>query len=433
MTKFIRHRRLTTIETRFSLVSRLLWVCIGLLVPVSAFCQNVAADWNMIGRTIIVTVGKKPPSSAGIFFAYEAVAMYDAANSIERGYQPFAVNIDAPEGASVDAAVVAAAHDVLVHYFRVQQGVLDVLEANSLNQIADSQSKTDGIAVGQAVAQRWNDLRKGDGLEAPIQYVWGKGPGIWEPVPPFPPPVTPWLPYFLPFTYASASDFRSSVPPPPALNSNLWALDFNLTKSFGALNGSLRTAKETEIGQFWSDHPLAQYSSALQRLIADRKLSTMQSARLLAMTYVSYEDAIIACFDAKYHYAFWRPYTAIHDADTAENRFTTPDPSWMPLVVTPGHPEYPAAHGCAAGAFGFTIAKFFHTDAVPTHFTSAVTGTTHDFPTLSDEMQEVDLARIYGGMHYLTSVLEGNVLGKAVARHVLSNYFQPLEEQRDPD
>ncbi len=204
-------------------------------------------------------------------------------------------------------------------------------------------------------------------------------------------------------------------------------MDYNLTKNFGALNGSLRTPKETEIGQFWSDHPVAQYSSALQRLIGDRKLSTMQSARLLAMTFVSYEDAIIACFDAKYHYAFWRPYTAIHDADTDGNPYTTPDPNWIPLVVTPGHPEYPAAHGCAAGAFSVTISQFFHSDAVPTHFSSAVTGTTHDFPRLGDEVEEVDLARIYGGMHYLTSVLEGNVLGKAVARHVVSNYFQPLE------
>jgi PAP2 superfamily len=415
------------IEMKFSFVSRLISVFVGLLVPASAMCQNVAADWNAIGLTTIVTVGKKPPSSSAIFFAYETVAMYDAANSIQRRYKPFAVSVDAPKRASVDAAVVAAAHDVLVHYFQDQQGALDALEANTLSQIADSQAKTEGIAVGQAVAQRWNDLRTGDGLEAPIQYAWGHGPGIWEPVPPFPPPVTPWLPYFRPFTYARASDFRSIVPPPPALHSATWAVDYYLTKNFGALEGSLRTPKETEIGQFWSDHPLAQYSSAIQSLIADRKLSTMQTVRLLAMTYVSYEDAIIACFDAKYYYAFWRPYTAIHDADIDGNPFTTPDPGWMPLVVTPGHPEYPAAHGCAAGAFAVTIAQFFHTDAVPTHFTSAVTGTTHDFSKLSDEVQEVDLARIYGGMHYLTSVLEGNVLGKAVARHVVSNYFQPLE------
>jgi hypothetical protein len=182
---------------------------------------------------------QRDADSSGIFFAYEAVAMYDAANSIQRRYQPFAVSADAPKGDSVDAAVVAAAHDVLVHYFQDQQGVLDSLEANSLGKIADSQAKTDSIAGGQAVAQRWNDLRTGDGLEAPIQYVWGHGPGIWEPVPPFPPPATPWLPR--PFTFDSASDFRSSVPPLAVLNSAVWALDYNLTKNFGALNGSLRT------------------------------------------------------------------------------------------------------------------------------------------------------------------------------------------------
>jgi hypothetical protein len=418
------------INTRFSPVSRTLTVCFGLLVPASALCQNVAADWNAIGLNTIVTVGKKPPSSSAIFFAYEAVAMYDAANSIQRRYQPFAVSVAAPRGASVDAAVVAAAHDVLVHYFRDQQGVLDMLQATSLSQIPDSQAKTDGIAVGQAVAQQWNELRAGDGLEAPIQYAWGHGSGIWEPVPPLPPPATPWLPYFRPFTFASASDFRSSVPPPPPLNSALWAVNYNITKHYGSLNGSLRTPRETEIGRFWSDHPVAQYAPAIQCLIADRKLSTMQAVRLMAMTYVAYEDALIACFDAKYHYAFWRPYTAIHDAGTDGNPLTTPDPDWTPLVNTPGHPEYPAAHGCVAGAFSTTIGRFFHTDAVPTHFSSAVTGTTHDFATLSDEAHEVGLARIYGGMHYLTSVLEGEDLGKAVARHVVSNYFQPREHER---
>jgi len=413
------------IGMKFLFFPRFIAVCVGLLVPASGWCQNVATDWNAIANNTIVIVGKKPPSSSGIFFAYEAVAMYDAANSIERRYRPFAVSVHAPKGASLDAAVVAAAHDVLVHYFPGQQAVLDGLEANSLSQIAASQAKTDGIAVGQAVAKRWNDLRADDGLEAPIQYVWGHGPGIWEPVPPFPPPATPWLPYFRPFSYAHGSDFRSRVPPPPTLNSAIWALDINLTKYFGALNGSLRTAKETEIGRFWSDHPLAQYSPAIGRLIADQKLSTMQSARLMLMIYVSYEDALIACFDAKYHYAFWRPYTAIHDADTDGNPFTIPDPNWTALVVTPGHPEYPAAHGCASGAFEVAVSHYFHTDAVATHFSSAVTGTTHDFPKLSDEVEEAGLARIYGGMHYFTSVLEGEILGRTVASHVVSHYFEP--------
>jgi hypothetical protein len=423
----LRKQSAPEVEMKFSLVPRFISVCTMVLIPASGLCQNPAADWNAIALTTIVKVGQKPPSSSGIFFAYEAVAMYDAANSITRHYQPFAVSVDASRGASIDAAVVAAAHDVLIHYFPNQASVLDGDELNSLSQIPDSQAKIDGVAVGQAVAAQWIAMRTGDGLEAPITYVWGHGPGIWEPVPPFPPPATPWLPYFRPFTSASASDFRSKIPPPPALNSTIWAIDYNLTKNFGGLNSSLRTAKETEIGRFWSDHPLAQYSSAMQRLIADHTLSTMQTARLLAMNYVTYEDAIVACFDAKYYYAFWRPFTAIHAADTDGNPFTTPDTNWMPLITTPGHPEYPAAHGCAAGAFDFTVAQFFHTEAVPTHFTSTVTGTTHDFSKLSDEMQEVNLSRIYGGVHYLTSMLEGNALGKAVAQHALSTNFKPLD------
>ena len=148
---------------------------------------------------------------------------------------------------------------------------------------------------------------------------------------------------------------------------------------------------------------------------------------MLAMTYVSLADALVACFDAKYHYAFWRPYTAIHDADTDGNPFTVPDPNWMPLVTTPGHPEYPAAHGCGTEAVTLALASFFRTDQVPTHFSSTLTGTTHDFARLSDVVYEVVLARIYGAMNYLTSVLQGNVLGKAVAKHVVSNNFRQLD------
>ena len=173
--------------------------------------------------------------------------------------------------------------------------------------------------MGQAVAAQWIALRANDGLEAPIQFVWGHGPGIWEPVPPFPPPATPWMASFKPFTYENASDFLSSITPPLPLASREWADDYNLTKAYGALNGSARTPKETEIGLFWTDFPAAIFSRAMRSLISENKLDTAESARLAAMQYVSLADSLIACFNGKYHYAFWRPYTAIHDSDTSIN------------------------------------------------------------------------------------------------------------------
>jgi PAP2 superfamily len=215
--------------------------------------------------------------------------------------------------------------------------------------------------------------------------------------------------------------------PPPALSSQEWVADFNLTKAYGALNSTVRTASQTEIGRFWADHTGAQYSRAFRNLVATQHLGTADAARLGAMQYVALADSLTACFDAKYHFAFWRPYTAIHDADTDGNPDTVADPNWVPLDPTPGHPEYPAAHGCATEALMDTLTAFFGTNQVPYTVTSNVTATTHNFSSFRDVVREVDAARIYGGMHYHHSVVQGNVLGRKVAHHILKNYFLPAE------
>jgi PAP2 superfamily len=145
---------------------------------------------------------------------------------------------------------------------------------------------------------------------------------------------------------------------------------------------------------------------------------------LAAMQYVSVADSLVACFNAKYHYGFWRPYTAIHNADTDGNPKTVADTNWLPLDPTPGHPEYPAAHGCATQALAVALRTYFHTDRIHYQVTSNVTATTHDFQRFADLVTEVDLARIFGGMHYAHSVLQGNVMGAAVACHVLRSHFQ---------
>src|SRR5262249_36307864 len=155
---------------------------------------------------------------------------------------------------------------------------------------------------------------------------------------------------FKPFGLHSADQFLADLYGPPPLRSRAWARNFNLTKDYGALNSTVRTPAQTEIGRFWTDNAVTQYSGAFRGLIVSQGLNTAASARLAAMYSVVASDAITACMNAKYHFAFWRPYTAIHDADTDDNRNTEPDPNWMPLAVTPGHPEYPANHGCATEA-----------------------------------------------------------------------------------
>jgi len=410
-------------------------VVLGLAVASQCGAQNAVVAWHAIMESTVAGGGRKN-AVALPYYAYVDVAMYDAATAIDRRFHPFAVRFDAPRGASEDAAAASAAHDVLVHYFPSQTTTLDAALASSLAGIADGQRKTDGIHVGQAVAAQWLALRSGDGLEAPLTYTPGHGPGIWEPVPtyPAPPPNTPpapvgvWMTQFKPFALMSADQFLADIPPPPPLKSAVWARNFNLTKTYGEQNSTVRSAAQTEIGRFWTDDAAAQYSRAFRTLVGTQRLGTAAAARLAAMYSVVASDAVTACMNAKYHFAFWRPYTAIHDADTDGNPDTVADPNWVPLAVTPGHPEYPANHGCVTEAVMDALTAFFDTNEIPYSVTSAVTGTTHSFNSFEDVVTEVDNARIYGGMHYRHSVKQGNRLGRRVTEYVLTHHFKAIDE-----
>jgi hypothetical protein len=408
-----------------------LGLVLGLVLGSQSSAQNAVVDWHAVMESSVASTGRKNVVALP-YFAYVDVAMYDAVNSIDRRDRPFALSVHAPHGASKDAAAASAAHDVLTHYFPAQAPIFDAALSASLAAIPDGQSKTDGIDVGKAVAAQWLMLRTGDGLEAPIVYTPGHGPGIWEPVPtyPAPPPNTPpapvgvWMTQFKPFAMRSADQFLADVRPPLALAGAAWARDFNRTKNYGALNSSVRTPQQTEIGLFWTDNAAAQYSRAFRALVADQGLDTAAAARLAAMYSVAASDAGTACMNAKYHFAFWRPYTAIHDADTDGNPATVADPNWVPLAATPGHPEYPANHGCVTEAVMDAMTAFFDTDEIPYSVTSTVTGTTHSFTSFEDVVREVDDARIFGGMHFHHSVKEGNRLGRMVTEYMVKTRFR---------
>jgi hypothetical protein len=421
--------------TIMSIFHRTIWipaVALGLASVSLSGAQNAVVAWHAVMESSVAGSGRNN-AVALPYYAYVDVAMYDAVTAIDRRFQPFAVRVDAAKGASEDAAAASAARDVLVHYFPSQAATLDAALASSLASIADGQSKTDGILVGRAVATQWLALRSGDGLEASLTYTPGHGPGIWEPVPtyPAPPPNTPpapggvWMTQFKPFALVSGDQFLGDIPPPPPLKSTAWASNFNLTKAYGELNSNVRTAAQTEIGRFWTDDAAAQYSRAFRALVASQRLSTAAAARLAAMYSVAASDAVTVCMNAKYHFAFWRPYTAIHDADTDANRDTVADPNWVPLAVTPGHPEYPANHGCVTQAVMDALTAFFDTDEIPYSVTSAVTRTTHSFNSFGDVVTEVNNARIYGGMHFRHSVKQGNRLGRLVTEYMLRHHFKP--------
>jgi hypothetical protein len=229
-----------------------------------------------------------------------------------------------------------------------------------------------------------------------------------------------------PFTFDDPAEYMPDEGP-PALSSKTWADDYNQVKALGAINSTVRTPAQTEIGLFWTEHPGAQYGALLQLLAMQENLSLLESARLMAMSYATMADSYIGCFNSKYHFSFWRPVTAIRNGGIDGNPETIADPTWTPLGVTPGHPEYPSAHGCVTGGLAAALQAYFGTPNIQISVSSSVTGTTHHFTNSHDLQREVEYARIYTGFHYHHSMVQGFVLGHKVAHHIAAKYFRPVK------
>jgi hypothetical protein len=397
--------------------------------PVVAVPGTIARTWNDIANNAIVTVGGNAPSAAAYLLGIVQVAVYDAVNSIDRTHVPFAADVTAPAGADAEAAVAQAAHDILVLLVPAQQASLDASLASSLDAIPDGQAKTDGIWVGQQAAAIVFQSREGDGRFASVPYTFGPAdPGVFQPIPPAnAPPLAPWNAHVRPLTMTAPSQFRPE--PPPALTSPQWTTAFNLTKSLGQNTSTTRTAAQTEIARFWAESTPRQWNRAIRGYAAQESLNLVDTARLLAITNVAMSDSYIACWDGKYFYNFWRPITAIRAGDGDGNPNTAGDPTWTPIVGTPNHPEYPAAHGCVSTAAAQALVKLFPGGAVSFTMDSTVADTiVHHYTSFSAAGDEAGIARIYGGMHYDFSVQVGQRMGKQVANHIWdAGFFAHVE------
>jgi hypothetical protein len=408
----------------------LLWTVVTAAIPLAA--SNVVTDWTTIASTTVVKNGGKTPGSSGVWFAYTSLAVYDAVNTITGQYQPFYYHGTAPQNASIESAAVAAAHRILVNYFPAQQSGLDAQFASSLAAIgADATAKDAGVAVGEAAAASLIAARTGDGLEANVPYVPGSGAGVWIPTPPaFAAAATPWLAQMRPFTMTTASDFRPDGPTP--LGSEAWKRDYNLTHLLGGANSTLRSAAETEIGIFWTEHTGQQYARAFGYLADNYGLNVPDTARMMATLWTGFADAIIGCWDAKFTYSFWRPVTAINAG--GGNSSLQADSAWLPLAATPNHPEYPTAHGCITSAVTTALAGYFGTTRIhivmdSTAFQDGVH--THTFEDTRDWIDEVFWARMYAGIHFYHSLEDGRQLGTTIARAMLRTHFGPLHGNPD--
>jgi hypothetical protein len=415
---------------------RLLSVIVAALAVLgTAAAQNAVTDWNNIAITTalaasqVTAPGSNAPGGSIIYLTYVHLAIYDAVNAIDHRFESYGPDIPAAAGASKEAATIEAAYRMLLYLFPDQTATLTTQYNAALAVIANGTPKTNGIQVGQAAATSIIALRTGDGRGASVPYTWPSvpTPGVWIPTPPaFTAPAMPWVSKMVPFTMSNPSQFRPE--PPPALTSTEWADDYNQVKALGAINSIVRTPEQTEIGLFWTDHTGRQYSRAFRALVVARGLDITDSAHLLAVLYTAGADALIGCWDAKFHYSFWRPVTAIRNGDIDGNPDTVPDPLWTPLGTTPSHPEYPSAHGCVTGSIATALKKFFGSPHVTLVITSPITNTTHTFTSTNDLEREVEDARIYAGIHYHHSVVQGVVLGKKVSDQLSGNFFQPLSK-----
>jgi hypothetical protein len=395
-----------------------------------ALAQNAVTEWNDIAVTTTLAgnsaIPPNIPNGMALYLGYVHLATHDAVNAIEHRFQSYGPPFNAPAEASAATAVAAAAYLTLQYHFPAQAAMLTAQYNASLAAIPN-QGKAEGVMAGFRAAIQIIAMRANDGSGASIPYTYPVAPvaGVWIPTPPaFAAPITPWMGKMVPFTMHSASQFLPD--PPPSLSSGEWARDFNQVKEIGAANSTVRTPEQTEIARFWTENTTVQYARSLRNLAAQHGLDLADTARLFALVWTSSADALIGCWNAKYTYSFWRPVTAIRNADLDGDPATAADPAWTPLVNTPGHPEYPSAHGCFTGAVAHTLKEYFGDRNFSFPVTSTVTNTLHDFQSARELEQQVGEARIYAGIHYHTSVVQGIKIGRKVSHQMFREFFKPL-------
>lgn len=401
---------------------------VALIVLPGIAAADIVTDWSLIATQAVVTKGGR---AGAVEFAIVQAAVFDAVNSIDRRYAAYKVDrASLGRGASPEAAAAAAAHRALVGLFPEQSVTLDAAYASSLAKLPNDARKTRGIALGEEVASVILALRANDGRDAAVPpYVFGYGPGVYQQTTPFPPtgqPINTFLPGVTPMVISSPFTFR--VYGPPGLTSARYTRDLAEVRKWGSLNSTVRTETQSEIARFHTENPNQFWGRNLSNFVASRNLGTAKSARLMALFAFAQADALIACFDAKYVYNFWRPSTAIQQADTDGNAATQADPAWVPYQNTPPHPEYPAAHGCVAGAVAQTMEDFFGPQRLKVVFDSTVTGLTHKYDYPDDLVDEIVDARVYGGMHFRNSVHHGAALGRSIAKWNAGHALQPRND-----
>jgi len=384
---------------------------------------DVVTDWNIkAGEVVVEARLAAPPANRVLAIVHASV--YEAVNAITKRYPGSGLPIAAAPGASVEAAVAAANHVALAKLLPSQQAAIDTAYHAALDRIADGPARTAGVAVGEAAAAAILTLRAEDGAAAGETYRPHTAAGVY--VPTVIPAVPQW-PQRKPWLMTSPSQFRPG--PPPALTSALWARDYAEVKALGGRSSTRRTPEQTEIARFWEATLPPIYHGVVRSVATVPGREVTQNARLFAAVTQASDDALVAVFDAKYHYNFWRPLTAIRNGDIDGNDATERDPAWTPFIETPMHPEYPCAHCIVSGAIGTVLQAELGAGPTPTLTTTSPTakGAARTWTKIDDFLQEVANARIYDGVHYRNSTEVGTAMGKQIGALAAEKLLRPRD------
>jgi hypothetical protein len=400
-------------------------------VTLTASHPNVVSFWNNIANTTVLapastnTTAEEQRPSYQVDLATVHVAIYDAVSAIDGRYKAFAIQpTSSATGASRDAAASAAAYGVLKALVPNRIALYQTAYDSRIAAIPEGDAKTRGLALGAEIAAGVVAMRANDGRSvALVPYAPSADAGHFRSIGPS--PFNRQVPFIKPFSLARLDQFRP--PPPPALTSAAYARAVSETQSLGGTVSTQRTPEQLEIARFHAEPPGPFVTRNLGRF-ASTTDDVADAARLMALIYVVHADAIGACFEAKYHYAAWRPASAITMADADGNDATQADGGWTPVLPTPNHPEYPAAHSCTSGALGEALLRHFGTHHVSYTWDSKTTGTARTYASTDALDGESQVARIAGGMHFRYSTDAGVALGKQVADWVADHHFGRREQ-----
>jgi hypothetical protein len=386
---------------------------------------DVVLDWNVIAMN---TLAGQPPFFQARFGAITQLAVFEAVNAITGGYEPYTGLVAAPASASAEAAAVAAAHTVLAHYFPGSAASLALERMNSLAAIPDGPAKDAGIAAGEAAAWAMIALRADDG-SAPPEFFPPPSPepGAWQLTPSCPAAGGVFYHWrnLTPFGIESTAQFRSD--PPPPLTSPRYTRDYREVKEVGGVDSAERPADLTGVARFYNTLLApALWNSVARRLAAARGVSLVRSARALALVNMAVSDGLASVMETKYHYNFWRPETAIREGHSDGNDRTEADHSFVPLLVTPCFPSYPSAHASASYAAREVLERVFtpRTEAISLS-TPALPEMSFSYTKLKQITDDIDDARVYGGIHFRFDQEAGAEQGRRIGIYIHQHNLRP--------